>query len=89
MGSSIKEKCKNIPIGDSADDVDRRKAIFRDFDVNNNNYLSLSEIDKGIRDVLNLPELFEAKPVIEQAYQASKNKIKGKSSFGEDYVSRA
>lgn len=58
MGSSIKEKCRNIPIGDSAEDIARRKVIFRDFDVNGNNYLSLAEIDKGIRDILNLPELF-------------------------------
>ncbi len=58
MGSSIKEKCRNIPIGDSTEDIARRKVIFRDFDVNGNNYLSLAEIDKGIRDILNLPELF-------------------------------
>lgn len=36
-----------------------------------------------------MPELFETKPVIMRAYQASKNKIKAKSNLGEDYVSRA
>jgi hypothetical protein len=44
--------------------------------MNNNGYLSLAEIDKGIRDVLELPELFEQKPVIIRAYEASKDKIK-------------
>lgn len=89
MGNSTKEKCAQIPVCDDPDEIAKRKKIFRDFDVNGNNYLSLAEIDKGIRDVLNLPELFDAKPVIMRAYQASKNKIKAKSSLGEDYVSRA
>ena len=89
MGNSVKEKCAKIPVGDSADDIAKRKKLFREFDVNGNQYLSLAEIDKGIRDVLELPELFEAKPVIMRAYQASKNKIKAKGTHGEDYVSRA
>lgn len=57
MGSgSCKEKAqKEIPVGSSPEDVARRKKIFREFDVNGNNYLSLAEIDKGIRDVLNMP----------------------------------
>ena len=55
MGNSTKEKCAQIPVGDSAEDIAKRKKIFRDFDANGNNYLSLAEIDKGIRDVLNLP----------------------------------
>lgn len=57
--------------------------------MNGNNYLSLAEIDKGIRDVLALPELFDSKPVIMNAYQASKDKIKAKHTFGDDYVSKA
>lgn len=57
--------------------------------MNNNGYLSLAEIDKGIRDVLQLPELFDVKPVIIRAYTASKNKIKSKHTFGDDYVSKA
>lgn len=57
--------------------------------MNNNGYLSLAEIDKGIRDVLQLPELFELKPVIIRAYAAAKNKIKAAHTFGDDYVSKA
>ena len=55
MGASAKEKVAQIPIGSSLDDINKRKKIFRDFDVNGNNWLSLAEIDKGLRDVLNLP----------------------------------
>lgn len=89
MGSgNVKEKTAKIPITDSAEDKATRKKLFRGFDVNGNFNLSLAEIDKGIRDVLELPELFDSKPVIMRAYQASKDKVKSPHTFGDDYVSR-
>ena len=33
----------------------RRKKMFKEFDPNGNGYLSLAELDKGVRDVLYLP----------------------------------
>lgn len=89
MGASAIEKVNKIPIGVSPDDRAQRHAIFAEFDMNSNGYLSLAEIDKGIRDVLNLPELFETKPVIIRAYTAAKDKIKSAHTFGDDYVSKA
>ncbi len=89
MGVNAKEQAAKIPVSTSAEDIAKRKKLFRDFDFNGNQYLSLAEIDKGIRDVLEMPELFETKPVIMRAYQASKDKIKGKNDFSDDYVSRA
>lgn len=89
MGASSIEKVKKIPIGVSPEDRAERLRIYAQFDMNGNGYLSLAEIDKGIRDVLDLPELFELKPVIIRAYEASKNKIKSKHSYGDDYVSKA
>ena len=59
------------------------------FDVNGNGYLSLAELDKGIRDVLQLPELFNLKPVIIRAFNAAKTELKAKSKYGDDYVSKA
>jgi hypothetical protein len=38
--------------------------MFKMFDPNNNGYLSLAEVDKGIRDVLCIDEMFDAKPAI-------------------------
>ena len=70
MGNSTKEKVQAIPLESDAAGIAARKKIFRGFDVNGNNWLSLAEIDKGLRDVLELPELFDAKPVIMRAYQA-------------------
>ena len=39
--------------------------------------------------MLNLPKIFDLKPVIMRAYQAAKNKLKAKSKVGDDYVSKA
>jgi len=58
-------------------------------DVNNNGYASLAEIDKGLRDVIKLPALFNLKPVIIRAFTAAKTKLKAKSKYGDDYVSKA
>lgn len=57
--------------------------------MNGNGYLSLAEIDKGIRDVLELPELFDSKPVIIRAYEAARGKIKGKKPYSDDFVTKA
>lgn len=59
------------------------------FDVNGNGYLSLAEVDKGVRDVLQLPELFELKPVLIRAFNAAKTQLKASTSHGDDYVSKA
>ena len=38
--------------------------MFDLFDPNHNGYLSLAELDKGIRDILSCDMLFDVKPVI-------------------------
>lgn len=80
---------KSIPLGDSPEERERRDELYSQFDVNGNSYLSLAECDKGIRDVLNLPELFELKPVIMRSFQAAKQKFKAKSPHGDEYISKA
>jgi Ca2+-binding EF-hand superfamily protein len=82
-------KIKSIPMGDSPQERENRQVIFSQFDMNSNGYLSLAEVDKGVRDVLNLPELFELKPVLIRAFTAAKTKLKTKNSHGDDYVSKA
>ena len=56
--------------------------------MNGNGYLSLAEVDKGCRDVLDLPELFEAKPVLIRAFTAARTKFESKNPHGDDYVSK-
>jgi len=79
--SSIHSK---LPLDDSAKDKERRKAMFRQFDPNGNGYLSLAEIDKGIRDVLGIEEMFDAKPAIIRAFNAAKNATQGRSQVSSD-----
>jgi hypothetical protein len=43
-----------LPTGTSAEEKAARDRLFQQFDPNGNGFLSLVEIDKGIRDVLGL-----------------------------------
>ena len=83
------ERVQAIPMSTSREDNIRRKEMFNAMDMNGNGYLSLAEIDKGCRDVLQLPELFDTKPVIMRAYQSAKDHCESKHSYGDDYVSKA
>jgi hypothetical protein len=51
--------------------------------------VSLAEVDKGLRDVLNLPVLFDTKPVLIRAFTAAKKKLKSSNEHGDNYVSKA
>ena len=59
------------------------------FDVNNNGYLSLAEVDKGLHDVIQIPELTALKPVIIRAFNAAKTVLKAATKYGDNYVSKA
>ena len=56
--------------------------------MNGNGYLSLAEVDKGMRDIIQLPTLFAAKPVLMRAFTAAKTKMKSKSAVADDYVTK-
>ena len=68
----------------TSEDKERRKAMFRQFDPNGNGYLSLAEIEKGVRDVLAIDEMFDAKPAIIRAFNSAKNATQGLSTVGAD-----
>ena len=55
-------------------------------DINGNGHASLAEIDKGLRDVLQIEEIFDCKPAIMRAFQAAKKAIKTKNPHGDDYI---
>lgn len=61
-----------LPTEKTAEDKAKRKKLFSQFDPNGNNYLSLAEVTKGCEEVLELPELYENKPVMMRAFQAAK-----------------
>jgi hypothetical protein len=58
-------------------------------DTNRNGFLSLAEVDKGVRDVLQLPVLFKLKPVIAKAFHNAKSCVKSRSKVGKDFVEKA
>jgi len=77
----------NLPHQKTLEESKRRKEMFKQMDGNGNGFLSLAEIDKGVRDVLNLEEeVFHCKKAIMRAFQAAKNKYKSKSKYGPDYI---
>ena len=77
---------KSLPIGKTEQDRAKRKKIWDQIDMNGNGYVSLAEFDRGVRDVLNLPQIFSLKKVLMRAYQSAKDKIKGKAKYSQDYV---
>ena len=77
---------QRLPIKKTAEDRAKRRQLWNSIDMNKNGYVSLAEFDRGVRDVLNLPQIFSLKKVLIRAYNASKNKIKAKSKYSNDYV---
>ena len=51
--------------------------------------MSLAEIDKGIKNDVQLPALFELKPVIMRAFQAAKTSAKSTSKHDDDFITKA
>merc|ERR1719171_2602657 len=64
---------KKLPYEKTPEAKAQRRKLWQGFDINGNGYLSLAEIDKGIRDILEVDEIFNAKPAIMRAYKAAKN----------------
>ena len=58
-------------------------------DVNGNGYLSLAEVDKGVRDVLQCDRLFHTKPVLIRAFESAKGcDATSGATYGHEYVGR-
>ena len=76
----------SLPIKKTAEDRKKRKELWNQMDMNGNNYISLAEFDKGLRDVLKLPDIFKLKKVSLRAFLAAKTAVKSSSKYGDDYV---
>ena len=57
-----------LPYKKNDEEYQKRSEIWESIDVNGNGYLSLAEVDKGLRDVLQLDEIFDCKPAIMRAF---------------------
>lgn len=80
---------EKLPFGRSSVEQARRKELFKLFDPNGNGYLSLAEVDKGLRDIVKLDEVYDCKPAIMRAFQAAKDVHKDtKARLGHDFVTK-
>jgi hypothetical protein len=84
-----KELAEKLPWRKTEKERQLRIKQWRYVDMNNNGFLSLAEVDKGMRDAIKLPILFNLKPVLMRAFQAAKNKVKSKSKHGKDFIEKA
>lgn len=66
-----------IPYTNSAEDVQKRKELWKKLDTNGNGQLTLHEVGTGLRNTLGLPELAEAKLALHLAFDAAKKKVAG------------
>ena len=82
------ELSEKLPIGTKAADIEKRKRLWRAFDFNNNNLLSYTEAELGIKDVLKLPLIFKIKPVIKMAFNTTKHGIKTNDIYLKDYLEK-
>mmetsp|Transcript_24241 Transcript_24241/g.52978 ORF Transcript_24241/g.52978 Transcript_24241/m.52978 type:complete len:179 (+) Transcript_24241:112-648(+) len=78
-----------LPASRDPESKAHRTELFNSMDPNGNGYLSLAEVDKGLRDVLQLDALFDCKPAIMRSWQAAKKAGKSRARLGDDYVERA
>jgi len=74
-----------LPTGSDSASKARRKKMFQDFD-NGNGILSLAEVDKAVRDILKVDQIFNAKPAIMRAFQIAKNSTKSNKDSGDDFI---
>jgi len=79
-----------LPSSKSDEEKTKRGRSWRSFNVNGNAYLSLAEVDVGLK-TLKLPEIANNKIVIIRAFQAAKgiHNAPGKDDIGESYIERS
>ena len=77
---------KKLPVEKTNESRAKRKELWNAMDMNGNGFLSLAEFDRGVLEVLNLPDIFKQKKVLIRAFTKAKNKIKGKAKQSQDYV---
>lgn len=90
MEANINEELKRcLPYHDTPQEKAKRAQLWNQIDENANGYLSLAEVDKGLRDVIRIPQLFDAKPVIMRAFQSAKNRTTATNPHGKDYITKS
>ena len=80
---------KQLPFEKTPQQEAQRDELWRLIDINANSYVSLAELDKGLRDVLHCYQIFECKPAIIRAFTAAKGAVNNKKAHGDYYIDRS
>jgi len=81
--AAINEK---LPYQRTDEQKAKRKEIFQSFDVNSNGYVSLAEVDKGMRDVLGSDDLFDCKDAVNASFHYAKKVSPGEDKYGPEFL---
>eukprot|EP00930_Biecheleria_cincta_P097377 TRINITY_DN89099_c0_g1_i1.p1 TRINITY_DN89099_c0_g1~~TRINITY_DN89099_c0_g1_i1.p1 ORF type:complete len:651 (+),score=85.50 TRINITY_DN89099_c0_g1_i1:76-2028(+) len=81
-----KQAMDDLPIGKDPDSTARRKALFRQADMNGNGICSLAECDRLIVTVLHIEGVSIMKPVINRAFHGARDIVPSVGSFSPHYV---
>ena len=71
-GINLRKLTAKLPAGASLEHQQRRMALFKSFDINQNGCLSLHEIEIGLRQMLGIAPSHALAPAITRAYHAAK-----------------
>merc|ERR1711892_1177953 len=75
-----------LPYKRNQEEKEKRKQLWSQIDINGNGYVSLAEITKGIRDVINIGDLFDYRPAINRAFHFSRDVHTSANTHGDDYL---
>ena len=88
--AAMAELATKLPTETSTESIAARRQMFSAFDPNGNGYLSLAEVDKGVRDVLGSSANFDVmEPAIQRAFQAAKGTVDTESKLGAEFVEKS
>merc|ERR1712106_669112 len=75
-----------LPFARTKEQFEERRKMWKAIDVNDNGFVSLAEITRGVRDVINVKDLFDCRPAINRAFHYSKSVSKSKHIHADDYL---
>ena len=77
---------EQLPYERTPEQLEKRKQLWRQTDVNSNGIVSLAELDKALRDVMHCYQVFDCKPCIIRAFTAAKRAKNRNKEHGDYYI---
>merc|ERR1711962_1412620 len=77
-----------LPYLRTEEEKEKRKKMWEAIDANDNGYVSLAEVTRGVRDVIDVDDLFDSRPAINRAFHHTRKAAKSTRSHGDDFLER-